>query len=81
MLDDAPQTRVVLADKASSSGNRHTLDEGHDERFEQKREAGARPCPRHVDKAHAAIRAVDAGDARVQEGLVLEEVQVAPRSS
>src|ERR1700704_595814 len=39
---------------------------------------GAGPCPRHVDKAHAAVGAVDAGDARMQEGLVLEEIEVAP---
>src|SRR5215475_236370 len=54
------------------------LDEGHDKRFEQKREAGSGSCPRHVDKAHAAVRTVDASDARMQEGLVLEEIEVAP---
>src|SRR5262249_29954843 len=78
MLDDTPQTRVVLADKAGGSGHRHILDESHDERFEQKREAGSRPCPRHVDEAHATVGTVDAGDARVQEGLVLKEIEVAP---
>src|SRR5215510_7147005 len=61
MLDDTPQTRVVLADKAGGSGHRHILDESHDERFEQKREAGSRPCPRHVDQAHATVGTVDAG--------------------
>src|SRR5215510_9337295 len=78
MLDDTPQTRVVLADKAGGSGHRHILDESHDERFEQKREAGSRPCPRHVDEAHATVGTVDAVDARVQEGLVLKEIEVAP---
>src|SRR5262245_45952885 len=78
MLDDTPQTRVVLADQAGGSGHRHSLDESHDERFEQKREAGSRPCPRHVDEAHATVGTVDAGDARVQERLVLKEIEVAP---
>src|SRR5215472_8275835 len=78
MLDDTPQTRVVLADKASGSGNRHILDERHDERFKQKREAGSWPCPRHIDEAHATVGTVDAGDARVQVGLVLKEIEVAP---
>src|SRR5262249_21929416 len=78
MLDDTPQTRVVLADKAGGSGHRHILDESHDERFETKREAGSRPCPRHVDQAHATVGTVDAGDARLQVGLVLKEIKVAP---
>src|SRR5215475_14527294 len=78
MLDDTPQTRVVLADKAGGSGNWHAFDERHDERFEQKREARPRPCPRYVDEAHATVGTVDAGDARVQEGLVLKEIEVAP---
>src|SRR5262249_54300095 len=78
MREATPQTRVVLADKAGGSGHRHILDESHDERFEQKREAGSRPCPRHVDQAHATVGTVDAGDARVQEGLVLKEIEVAP---
>src|SRR5215471_17038078 len=60
------------------SSDRHVLDEGHDKRLEQKREAGSGSCPRHVDKAHAAVRTVDASDARMQEGLVLEEIEVAP---
>jgi hypothetical protein len=34
------------------------------------------PCPRHVDEAHAAIGAVDAGNPRMQEGLVVEEIQM-----
>src|SRR5215831_5300379 len=78
MLDDTPQTRVVLADEAGGSSHRHILDESHDERFEQKRETGSRPCPRHVDEAHATVGTVDAGDARVQERLVLKEIEVAP---
>src|SRR5262249_25378614 len=78
VLDEAPQTRVMLPDQARHSSDRHVLDEGHDKRFEQKREAGSRSCPRHVDKAHAAVRTVDASDARMQEGLVLEEIEVAP---
>jgi hypothetical protein len=67
---DTPQVLVVLVDKAGGSGDLHILDEGHDERLEQKREVGSRPCPRHVDEAHATFRAIDAGDARVQKGLV-----------
>src|SRR5262249_17167658 len=76
--EDKPEAGVVLADKAGGSSNRHILDECHDERFEQKRETGSRPCPGHVDEAHATVGTVDAGDARVQEGLVLKEIEVAP---
>jgi len=79
VLDYAPQPRVVLADQAGGSGDWHALHEGHDERFEQEREAGAGPCPWHGDEAHAVVGAVDARDTRVQEGLVLEEIEVAPR--
>ena len=46
--------------------------------IEQEREAGTGPCPRHVDEAHAAIGAVDAGHTRMQIGLVLKEIEVAP---
>src|SRR5262249_8790247 len=78
VLDEAPQTRVVLADEAGGSCDRHALDEGHDERLEQKREAGSGPCPRHIDQAHATVTTIDAGDTRMQEGLVLKEIEVAP---
>jgi hypothetical protein len=78
VLDDTPQSRVVLADEAGCSSDRHGLDERHDECLKQEREAGTRPCPRHIDEAYATVRAVDTGDARMQEGLVLEEIEVAP---
>jgi hypothetical protein len=65
VLHEAPQTRVILPDQAPNSSDRHVLDEGHDKRLEQKREAGSGSCPRHVDKAHATVRTVDASDARM----------------
>src|SRR5215468_4122103 len=78
VLDEAPQALVMLPDQARHSSDRHVLDEGHDKRFEQKREAGSGSCPRHVDKAHAPDRTDNASDARMQKGLVLEEIELAP---
>jgi hypothetical protein len=44
------------------------------------REAGSWPCPRHVEQAHAKVGTVNAGHARVQEGMVLEETHGCPES-
>jgi hypothetical protein len=54
-------------------------DQRHGERFEQQREAGAGPRPRHIDLPDAALAARDAGRPRMQECLVLEEVEMPPR--
>ena len=43
-------------------------DEGHGERLEQQREAGAGPRLRHIDLSDAALRALDARSAGMQEG-------------
>jgi hypothetical protein len=49
VLNDTPQTRVVLPDQAGDWSDRYVRDEGHVERLEQKREAGTGPRPRHVE--------------------------------
>ena len=43
--DDAPQSRVVLADETGRGGDRHVRDERHGERLEQQREARALASP------------------------------------
>jgi hypothetical protein len=78
MVDDAPQPGVVLLHEACRGSDRHGGDERHDEGLEQQREAGAGPCPRHDDLLDAAVGAGDASHAGVQEGLMLEEVEVPP---
>ena len=78
VMDDAPQTRVMLLHKPSCGSDRHGGDERHDEGLEQQREAGTGPRPRHGDLLDAAVGAGDARHARVQEGLVLEEVEMPP---
>ena len=76
--DDAPQTFVGDLEEARGDGDGHMDGERHGEALEQQREAGAGPCPRHGDEAHAALRAVDAWRARGEDRLVLEEVEMAP---
>lgn len=55
-----------------------TGDERHGQRLEQEREAGAQPRPGHGDLLDAAVEAGDARRPRVQEGLVLAEVEMPP---
>jgi hypothetical protein len=69
---------IVLAHEAGGGGDRHGLHKGHGERFEQEGEAGAGSRPGDGDLLDAAVGAGDARGARVQEGLMLEEVEVAP---
>src|SRR4029453_938665 len=76
--DDTPQTRVVLSYQAGCRGDGHGRDKRHGEGLEQESEAGTGPCPRHIDETHAAVAAVNTCDARMQEGLVLEEIQMPP---
>jgi hypothetical protein len=49
-------------------------------RFMRQSTSRDSPCTtaRHVDEAHATVGTVDAGNARVQEGLVVKEIEVAP---
>jgi hypothetical protein len=78
VMHDAPQTRVMLLHKPSCGSDRHGGDERHDDGLEQQREAGTGPRPRHGDLLDAAVGAGDARHARVQEGLVLEEIEMPP---
>jgi hypothetical protein len=68
----------VLSHEAGCGGDGHGRDKRHGKGLEQEREAGPGPCPRHIDEAHAAIGTVNTGDARMQERLVLEEIQMPP---
>jgi len=78
MVDDPPQPRVVFADQAGGCPHRHGLDERHHQRLEQQGEAAARSRPRHRDPLDAAALALDPGNAGVQVGLMLEEIEVTP---
>jgi hypothetical protein len=68
----------VLSHEVGCGGDGHGRDKRHGKGLEQEREAGPGSCPRHIDEAHAAIGTVNAGDARMQERLVLEEIQMPP---
>ena len=76
--DDAPKPCVVFADEAGDGSDRHVRDERHGQRLEQQREARSGSGPGHVDLFDAAIRARDARRARMQERLVLEEIEMPP---
>ena len=78
VLHDPPEPRVVLADEAGNGCDRHVRDERHGKRLEQQREAGARPRPGNGNLLDATVGTRDAGHARVQVGLVLEEVEMPP---
>ena len=78
MEDDAPQALVLNAEEARCHGDRHVHGERHGHPLEQQREAGAGSRPRDGDEAHAALGAFDARRSGGQEGLMLEEVEVAP---
>ena len=78
MVDDAPQPGVVLLHQARGGPDRHGGDERHDDGLEQQGEAGTGSRPRHGDLFDAAVGAGDASHAGVQEGLMLEEIEMPP---
>jgi hypothetical protein len=78
VMQDAPELGVVLLDEAGSGSDGHGRHQRHGKRLEQQREAGAGPGPRHRNLLDAAVRAGDARGARVQERLMLEEVEMPP---
>ena len=79
MLDDPPQTRVVLAQPLGRIGDRHRLGQSQHVSLEQQREPGTRPSPRRGDLAHPALRTAHSRHSSVQERAMLEEVQMPPR--
>lgn len=69
----------MLADQPRRRSDRHGCDQGHDQSFEQEREAAVFPGPGEAgDGSDAALRAADTRHAGVQPGLMLEEVEVTP---
>lgn len=80
MANEQPQPRVVLADLRRDVRHRLRLGELDDHGLEQEREPTARPRPRHRNRPDAMGRAGHARHERVDVGLVLEEVQMAPRA-
>jgi hypothetical protein len=78
VVQDAPHAGVVLAHETGGGGNGHGRHQRHGERLEQEREAGAGARPGHRDLLDTAFGAGDARGVRVQERLVLEEVEVTP---
>ena len=79
VVEDTPHPGVVLTNEAGCGSDRHRRHQRHGQRFEQQREAGTRPRPRHGDLFDAAVGARDARRSGVQERLMLEEVEMPPR--
>ncbi len=78
VLDDPPEPGVVLPDDASHRPHRHLRRHRHHERLEEQGEPAPRTSPRHPSASDPARRTLHPRRRRVQEGLVLEEVQVPP---
>src|SRR5258708_294012 len=69
----------MLAHQPRRRADRHGRDQGHDQSFEQEREAAVFPGPGEAgDGFNAAPRALDPRYAGVQPGPMLEEVEVPP---
>jgi hypothetical protein len=79
MMEDAPNQGVVFSNQAGGSQHGHDLDELEDEGFKQQREAAVGSSPGYGNAVNATSGTFDAWGAGVKKGLVLEEVQVAPR--
>jgi len=79
MVEDAPNQSVMFPNQTRSSQDGHGLGELDDEGFKQQGEAGVGPGPGYIYTVYAAQGTLDAWGAGVEIGLVLEEVQVAPR--
>ena len=80
MADEPPQAGVMFADLLGDVRDRLAFGQLHDHRLEQEREPASRPRPRHRDRVHAVGGARHARHARVNERLVLEEVQMPPHA-
>lgn len=78
VVDDPPQPRVVLAHDPAGRPHRHLPHQRHHQRFEQQREAAARPRPRHRHRLHPALGALRPRHPGMQVRLMLEEVQMPP---
>lgn len=70
----------MFADLLGDVRDRLAFGQLHDHRLEQEREPASRPRPRHRDRVHAVGGARHARHARVNERLVLEEVQMPPHA-
>ena len=69
---------IGLPDESGYGGHGHALDQGEDQRLEEERETTARPSPGHLNELHPAPVARYPRDPGVEEGFMLEEIQVAP---
>jgi hypothetical protein len=69
----------VLTHQPRHGVDRHGRDQRHDQRLEQQGEPAARARPWHADLPDPASGAAHARHTGVQIGLVLEEVEMAPR--
>ena len=79
VVHDPPEPGVVLTDQLPDRPDGHLGRQGHDQRLEQQREPAARPRPRHCDQPNPVLRAAHPGHPRLQERLMLKEVQVPPK--
>src|ERR1035438_208113 len=80
-VEDAPNAGVVFTDQARGRPDGHGLDELDKEGFKQQGETAVGSGPGDVDAVNAAPGTLDAGGTGVEQGSVLEEVQVAPSES
>ena len=80
MADGPPQAGVVLADLFGDVRDRLAFRQLDDHGLEQEREPAAGTCPRHRNRPDAMRGARHARHSRVDERLVLEEVQVTPHA-
>src|SRR5687768_12609927 len=77
-MNHPPEPRVVLADHTSDRFDRHVRRHGENESFEKKGKAASGPAPRNGDRSFSALRAINSRNARPQDRLMLEKVQVSP---
>ncbi len=75
---DPPELRIVFTHGFSDLGDGHAPGKLEDERLEKEREAAGGRRPRDVHRSDAVLLASDPGDPRMDERLVLEEVQAPP---
>jgi hypothetical protein len=78
VLDDPPDAGVVLTGHLGQRSYRHLLGKGEHRHLHEEREAAPGPGPRNGDEMDTVGGAVDSRHPSRQEGLVFEEVEMAP---
>jgi hypothetical protein len=78
VIQNPPESGVMLFDNIGNGFYRHRLGHHHNERLKQQRKTAPRTSPWNLHGLDATIPTIYTGNTGCQIGLVLEEVQMPP---